>query len=487
MRKKFFILLFSMTAVLSVSRDGLNGNVVHASQAFGSMGKVSPQSAADHAETYKAEFTYQMAKITANVVSASTGSVENFKAAVAYATAEATAKVMPMLPNEQRMAFAYDMAKFTAKIINDRNLDIEKAKADFSYQMAQLTTKMIMNAEQAGTGALLRNNADIELKPADKAEKSTAGQRISTAAATGVDAETYNGLIAELTNAGDRGQRDDKINIDGEIRYHYALNSGSGEWDGNSSGIRTRLGFDTQINENWRANAMLEGQTSLVNYNNEFEFARFNVAGKIGSSMLQAGSFGYLMAEGNIYDSGFKGVRADFGGPVKYTVSYGKTDDTKDTAIATARYDDFDYNLEAGIYHYQMDDGSADKNTIWTFGGNYNFSNFSIGAMVLGSSLKDGSGNNTGYVMGLHYGDLKTWRPGTYDIFTKYYNQPQGTYIAHGMNGAGSKMQGFKGYGLGMHYTLAENFVGGLEYYSLTDKMFGQQGDTWWSQLSYYF
>jgi len=88
------------------------------------------------------------------------------------------------------------------------------------------------------------------------------------------------------------------------------------------------------------------------------------------------------MAEGNIYDSGFDGLRVDFGEPVKYTLSYGKTDSTKETFVATARYNSFDYNLEAGAYHYQRDDGTHARNTIRALGGNYNFSNFGIGAMV---------------------------------------------------------------------------------------------------------
>ncbi|CUH97625.1 putative secreted protein [Propionispora sp. 2/2-37] len=487
--KKILIVLFFMAAVLDVSGTALNKNAVYASDARGNGRASSQQTMLGKQETFKAEFAYEMAKLTATVVSAPKADAENFKATVAYATAEATAKVLPLLPGEQKTAFAYEMAKFTARIMNDQNLDMEKAKADFSYHMAQLTTRMITNADYPAQGALLRNNADIELKPTNSVSvKESVAIQNTSPAPNSVDPETYSELMEELTHVGDRSnQPSNKVNMDGEIRYHYAFNSGAGRWDANSSGIRARLGFDTQINEQWRANAMLEGQKSLVDYNNKAELSRFNVTGKLGSSTLQAGSFGYLMAEGNIYDSGFKGVRAVFEGPVKYTVSYGKNDDTKDTAIATARYDDFDYNLEAGIYHYRMDNGSLDENTIWTLGGNYNFSNFSIGAMVLGSSLKDGGGHNTGYVMGLHYGDLKTWRPGTYDLFTKYYNQPQGTYIAHGMNGAGTQMQGFKGYGLGMHYTLAENFVGGLEYYNLTDKMLGRQGDTWWSQVSYYF
>ena len=231
----------------------------------------------------------------------------------------------------------------------------------------------------------------------------------------------------------------------------------------------------------------MESQSNLKNYNNVFKLSRLYAEGKVGTTMVKAGSFGYLMAEGNIYDSGFEGVRFDFGDVIKYTLSHGKTNDTKKTSVATARYNDFDYNLETGVYHSQMDDGTNNKNTILTLGGNYNFSNFGVGAMILNSSLKDSNGNSKGHVLSLNYGDLKTYRPGTYNLFTKYYNQPEGTYIAHGMNGFGSSMQGFKGYGFGTHYALKQNLVGGIEYYDLTDKISGEESQTFWIQLTHYF
>jgi hypothetical protein len=278
-----------------------------------------------------------------------------------------------------------------------------------------------------------------------------------------------------------------KVNIDGEIRYHYAFNRGYQEWDKDSSGFRTYLGFDTGINDDWRAFGMFEGNKNIVNYKDRFKLTRLYATGKSGTTMVMAGSFGYLMAEGNIYDSGFQGARFSFGTPVKYSLGLGKTDSTKKTYVATARYVDFDYDLEAGIYYNRMDDTSQSKNTIWTLGGNYNFSNFSVGAMCLGSNQKDSKGDSKGYVFSINYGDLKTYRNDTYSLFAKYYNQPKGTYLSHEMNGIGNFMQGFKGYGFGMHYTFAKNFVAGIEYYGLTDKITGEKGNTWWNEVNYYF
>lgn len=503
MRKSVRMLL-AMTAAISITAgnqfgDGPKGNVVYAASL-----------PANTDESAKADFAYEMAQITAKLFAAPSTNVETFKVEYSYAIARVTAKVMPLLPEGQRRDFAYGMAQNTARIMNDSNLNVERAKADFSYEMATLTSKMLAgssNLASAGaasasgnaaagslssggsSAALLRNNADIETKAAalPSPPVSAVPEQKPKANPNYIAPEAYNGLINELKHVGNASNRqpDNKVNIDGEVRYHYAQNSGPDLFDRDSSGIRVRLGLDAPLEEDWRLYSMLEGQKKILNYNNFLKPSRLYVAGQTGKTKVTVGSFGYLMAEGNIYDSGFKGVRADFGKPVKYTLGYGQTDETKETLTASARYEDYDYNLEAGVYHYNMAGGK--QNTIRTFGGNYNFSNFGVGAMILKSSPQD-SGDGTGYVFSVNYGDLKSWRPGTYSIFAKYYNQPRYTFIAHGMNGKGSVMDnGFKGYGVGISYTLAENMVAGTEYYHLSDKDDGSKGNTWWNYVTRYF
>lgn len=502
--KKSVRMLLAMAAAISITAgnqfsDGPKGNVVYAA----SLPTNSDESA-------KADFAYEIAQITAKILAAPSNNIENFKVEYSYAMARVTAKAMPMLPEGQRRDFAYAMAQNTARIMSDPNLNVERAKADFSYEIATLTSKMIVgsiNITPGGTvssnaavgslssggsspTAILRNNSDIEPKAVALPNPPTTAvpeQKLRENPSY-IAPETYNGLIKELKQVGDASNRqtDNKVNIDGEVRYHYAHNSGSGLFGRDSAGIRVRLGMDAPINEeDWRLYGMLEGQKKILNYNNFFKPSRLYIAGQTGETKVTAGSFGYLMAEGNIYDSGFKGVRADFGKPVKYTLSYGQTDETRETMTASARYEDYDYNLEAGVYHYNMAGGK--QNTIRTLGGNYNFSNFGVGAMLLKSSPQT-SGGGSGYVFSLNYGDLKSWRPGTYSIFAKYYNQPRYTFIAHGMNGKGSLMEnGFKGYGVGISYTLAENMVAGTEYYNLSNKNDGSKGNTWWNYLTRYF
>ncbi|CQR74891.1 outer membrane protein PgaA [Sporomusa ovata DSM 2662] len=432
------------------------------------------------------EFAYEMAQLAANFLSAPVTSTENFKIEFAFAISTITAKAMPLIPSEQRNDFTYEMAQITSNVINDQNLDVKKAKMQF----AQLTTEVVNRIDRAIADkkiTTLRRNDNIESQTLASSNK-TGGDSPKASASGDVDPATYNRLMDDLLQIGDSSKhKNNKINVDGEIRFHYAANSGSTQWDKDASGLRLYLGAETRINKDWQLFSMLEGQKSIKNYNNKLELSRLYLEGKVGASTVKAGKFGYLMAEGNIYDSGFTGIKVDFGDPIKYSLSYGETEDTKTTYIATARYKDFDYNLETGVYHYRLDDGSNKTNTIWNIGGNYNFSNFSIGAMYLGSSLKDSKGNSDGYVLSLNYGDLRTYRPGTYSMFAKYYNQPQGTYIDHGMNGRGNSMQGLKGYGVGVSYALAKDLVAGVEYYDLADKVTGEKGKTIWTQLTHYF
>jgi len=490
-----------MAMVIGIIIERPVKNVVYASNKLNGEGKNYPSSTATvkgNAEKLKTEFAYEMAQFTAKVMSAANGNGENFQREFAYAAAEVTTEVMPLLSNDERNAFAYSMARITTKIIGEQNLDVEKAKTDFAYEVAAVTTKIInvdsSNLVQGNhdynqaNGMLLRNNADIEQKSTITVNNHVDSFKTESVRTSDITPETYHGLVNELMSVGDRKNHvDHKINMDGELQFHYAANSGDKRFGQDSAGMRIWLGADSEFDRDWHAYAILEGKQSLKNYDDEFKLYNLYVTRKLGQSMLKAGSFGYLMAEGNIYDSTFKGAQYDFGSALKYSLSIGRTDYTKNTWIATARYNDFDYNLEAGVYRYEADDSSNSNNTIGTFAGIYKFSNFGVGAMVLHASQSDSRGNNNGYVLSVNYGELKTYSPGSYDIFAKYYNQPSGTYISHGMNGMGNSMQGFKGYEVGVNYTFAENLVAGIEYYNLEDKITGEKGQTWWSYATRYF
>lgn len=357
-----------------------------------------------YSEQMKTNFAYEMAQITEEIVAAPNTDVATFKKEFAYAIARVTAKMMPFVSDGRQADFSYKMAQITSGMLRDPQLDVEKAKADFTYAIAQLTAKIIASAEntskQAQIIATAANTPNSVGNLSSGGKVTQEGTKSSYTGGTGqkdIDVQTYQSLVQEAEHAGEqKDQSDHKVELDGEVRSHFALNRGSEYWNRNSAGLRVRLGMGMNLDGNWRLNGMVEGEKSLNHYNNSLDLARFNAAGKIGhATTATVGSFGYTMAEGNIYDSEFKGVKFDLAEPIRYSFAYGETDSSQETFVATAKYTDFDYDLEAGIYHYQPNAAQKEENTIHTVAGNYHFGDFSLGAMALGATQKRRTGKSS--------------------------------------------------------------------------------------------
>jgi len=470
--------------------------------------KSAPAPALD--QQAKAEFAAEMNQLGERMAALPSNNVIKFKVTLDSEVDQTVARISPLLVPDQRSDFANEMAQIKNRIYSNPKLNVEKAKYELSNDLAQLTAKYVSKVDgrttlqaagpgtsSAGklTGAEAKNPAAApegppETPAAAKPAAPVIGYAPSPAVlrtAKPITPETYTGIMNDLMAVGDGKQtKTNQVKIDGNVRYHYAVNSGSASWGQNTSGLRARIGAELWLNPDWRFNAMVEGNQNILNYENSVNF-RASLTGKIRGATLQAGSFGYFMADGNIYDSTFNGGRLDFGGPIKYTLALGSTDFTQQTLIATARHEALDYTVEAGVYNYLPNGTGQKNNTIFNLAGNYKFSNFSVGSMILLASQKDSQGNNFGYVHSINYGELKTWRPGTYALFARYYNQPRYTYISPSMNGRGGWMQGYRGFGIGVYYTLAQNLVGGLEYYNLREFTTGTPGATWWGSLTSFF
>lgn len=478
----------------------------------------------------RSEFAYEMAQVTGKVLNNPTINIEKAKTDFSYDIAVLTGKILASLekgtPGIKKSRADGDAP--SGEVRNRGALkedNVAEPPAPYRPYRESVTPRdssyyaggpSVKAAETANAGAERLNNPSKSVEttevPKKKQLTATANAPVATnapVAANGgygttglrsnsevvarrnpgdVPKDSYNKMINDIMDVGKRGAKvDNSVKVSGEVRVHYAANSGDTPYDKSTSGLRTRIGLESKVNRNWTAYGMLEGNTGFKNYQSNFSFNRFFGVGKYDDYTITAGSFGYLMADGNIYDSRFKGARFDFGSaPMKYTLSRGETDYTQNTTIAGVRYGSFDYDLEAGMYNYtSKEDGQ--KNTITTAGGNYKFEDVTVGAMALKSTRKGSDGGTAGYVLSSSIGDLKTYRRGTYTVFAKYYDQPEYTYIAHGMNGLGGSMKGFTGYGVGMNYTFAPNLVGGIEYYDLEDKFTGKKGNTWWNHVTCYF
>ena len=291
--------------------------------------------------------------------------------------------------------------------------------------------------------------------------------------------------IAKLEVAGDN------VNFNGQIRWHYVDNYRSKHDSNDDHQLRSRIYINGKVNETWDYHAMLENKQDFHTNAEEGKtgFERAYVTGPLGGAKVTAGAFGNLMAEGNIYDTNFDGIKFEFGDVIKYSLLYGEADIERDNKmfVATASYKDYDYDAAIGYHRINYDEGNPAANTIWSAGGNYDFGNYSLGAMYLRASQKDAHGDQSGYVLTLKQGRVKPWKVHTYEIYTKYYEQPVNTYLAHTMTGLAGYMDGFKGYCIGTQYTLAENIVLGIEYYDLRDKITDEKNKTIWTQVIFDF
>ena len=383
---------------------------------------------------------------------------------IAPAAFAATANPFADVP-KGHWAYA-SLAKLEQGSILAADKDFDGNKIITRYEMAQLVGAALANKD--------KYNADVQQNVLPKLSAEFAEEL-----------KNFGVRIGKLEAA------EDNVNFTAQIRWHYVDNYRSKHDSSDDHQLRSRIYINGKVNETWDYHAMLENKQDLHTNAEEAKtgFERAYVTGRLGGAKVTGGVFGNLLAEGNIYDTSFDGIKLDFGDVIKYSLLYGNADIERDNKLfaATASYKDYDYDAAVGYHHIKYDIGNPAANTIWSAGGNYDFGNYSFGAMYLRASEQDAKGDRDGYVLTLTHGRLKEWRAHTYEIYAKYYDQSVHTYLAHTMNGLAGYMDGFKGYSIGAQYAVAKNIVFGLEYYDLKDKITDEKNRTIWTQFIFDF
>ena len=289
-----------------------------------------------------------------------------------------------------------------------------------------------------------------------------------------------------------------RVKVDAEVRIDASRSAGLERGDSRSR-MRARIYPDYDIDGNWHAAGMVEYEKRLTggggDKDGRLKLDRYYLTGKLGAVQTTLGVFGATMAEGNIYDSKFRGVRFSTGAPITYAAEYGRIDRARTVANLTASYDAKTYKAEAGMYRFDKI-GNATRN-IYMLNYRKPIGAFDFGAMLL-HGRDHAAGNGTGYVFSLERGGASAWRPGSSSYFLKYYRQPSATYVSHTMNGMADYMSydatgdgpgrgGFRGWGAGLSYTLQKDLMFGLEYYDLFDLDTARRSRTVWASLTGYF
>ena len=276
-----------------------------------------------------------------------------------------------------------------------------------------------------------------------------------------------------------------RFKIDGEARVDYGAHSGYKSISDRSR-ARVRIYGNYNIDDNWHFISMLENEKILSGKGEDswMDIDRWYLTGKVGSTQVDAGAFGSFLAEGNIYDSRFTGVRVSGKEPFSYMAEAGTIKQAGFAAAAEASTTHDIYTLGAGLYRFDLKDRGERNiymlNVHRPLGGL-----FDLGLMgLLG---EDERTSEKGYVVSLTRGKENTWQRGNTYYFLKYYHQPYTTYVSHTMNGLADYMDGFEGIGAGIYYTVKPDWLLQAEYYNLKDLEEGGRNHTFWLALSYYF
>ena len=276
-----------------------------------------------------------------------------------------------------------------------------------------------------------------------------------------------------------------RFKIDGEARVDYGSHNGY-KSIGDRSRARVRIYGNYNIDDNWHFISMLENQKILSGKgkDNWMDIDRWYLTGKVGSTQVDAGAFGSFLAEGNIYDSKFTGVRVSGEEPFRYMAQAGSIDRAGFVAAAEASIAQDIYRLGAGMYRFDLKDRGQRNiymlNVHRPLGSLYDLG-------LMGLLGEDERTSEKGYVVSLTRGKEKTWEKGNIYHFLKYYHQPYTTYVSHTMDGLADYLDGFEGIGAGIHYTVKPNWLLQAEYYTLKDLETDERNHTFWLALSYYF
>ena len=290
----------------------------------------------------------------------------------------------------------------------------------------------------------------------------------------------------------------DNVKVTGEIRYSYR--DVDGDVNGNESVLRSRLWVNGQINEDWSYTGMFENEQDFGNEtgDDEIDFARAYVEGRVGGLDVVAGRYNEVTFSGNILDANLDMARVSYGDKIKVSAAAGKAYDTADNVLDNGRYtlkdDDRIYigSIEAALgdvdayLAYFKTDSSLEKE-IWNVGASYGFGDFTLSAEYMrGDKEYYANAGKDGWWADLAWKGAEADQPGSYGIHAGYYDQSVNAYIMPTTD-AEYFDDGYKGWNVGVSYTFAKNIVGMVNYWDMESQTTNEDAQTIFSELYFMF
>ena len=287
----------------------------------------------------------------------------------------------------------------------------------------------------------------------------------------------------------------DNVKVTGEIRYSYR--DVDGDVNGNESVLRSRLWVNGQINEDWSYTGMFENEQDFGNEtgDDEIDFARAYVEGRVGGLDVVAGRYNEVPFSGNILDANLDMARVSYGDKVKVSALAGKAYDSvevDDTNLLDS--DDRIYigTLEAALgdvdayVAYFKTNSDMDKE-IWNVGASYGFGDFTLSAEYMrGDKEHYANAGKDGWWADLAWKGAEADQPGSYGIHAGYYDQSANAYIMPTTD-AEYFDDGYKGWNVGVSYTFAKNIVGMVNYWDMESQTTNKDAQTIFSELYFMF
>ena len=300
-------------------------------------------------------------------------------------------------------------------------------------------------------------------------------------------------------------KKSDNVKITGQFRASYK--DVSGDVDGDTAALRTRLWVNGQVNEDWTYTGMFENTQTITDEkgNDDVELKRAYLEGRLGGLDVTAGRWNEVTFTGNVLDTNIDGVKVSYGDKVKVfgmaakgasgdNVGYLKlSEDRLYIAGVTADMG----AVDAYAAYFETDSskvvgGDNMDKEIWNVGFNYNFApDFTLAAEYMRGNEDYYNTDKDGWWADLAWKGASADEPGSYGLHVGYFDQSANAYLTPTTDGFYADTlifeQGYKGWNVGASYAVAKNIVAVVNYYDFEAKESGEDAETIFSELYFTF
>ena len=317
-------------------------------------------------------------------------------------------------------------------------------------------------------------------------------------------------------------KKSDNVKITGQFRASYK--DVSGDVDGDTAALRSRLWVNGQVNEDWAYTGMFENTQTITDEkgNDDVELKRAYLEGRLGGLDVTAGRWNEVTFTGNVLDTNIDGVKVSYGDKVKVFGLAGKgagegyLEASEDRVYiagveadmgavnAYAAYFETDSSAHAEV-GTNIHPDNMDKE-IWNVGVSYNFApDFVLAAEYMRGNEDYYDTDKDGWWADLAWKGAKADEPGSYGLHVGYFDQSANAYLAPTTDGfvwrdyegegnarrlvEGTDVfdQGYKGWNVGASVALAKNIVAVVNYFDFEGKESGKDAETIFSELYFTF